>query len=277
MRTPRWLPVVVLLCLGSEARAQVRPAVYLCFGDSYTAGYDEDVGGETPGYPGYLTPLLQGKDPASIVYNAGHSGESTGQGLVRLPGQLAQYQPQFALILEGLNDLRNGASAAGVAFNLERMTQICAARGTIAILSSIPPDDAELSRGIIQGANQEILEIVGDGSIVGFADAYAAFAGHPEYYSGSHPNQGGYQVLASVFYDAVQARGTLPPPPPDASAGDIDGSGLVDGWDLIILAQAFGSGTGSTRYNDDADLNFDGVVDGADLSLLAANFGKRAA
>ena len=56
--------------------------------------------------------------------------------------------------------------------------------------------------------------------------------------------------------------------------GDIDHSGLVDGWDLILLAEAFGATAGSERYNDDADLNFDYVVDGTDLGILAAEFGS---
>lgn len=50
---------------------------------------------------------------------------------------------------------------------------------------------------------------------------------------------------------------------------DIDGSGKVGGRDLLYWQNSFGTVSGNSNYNPDADLNGDGVVDGADLSLLA--------
>jgi hypothetical protein len=50
---------------------------------------------------------------------------------------------------------------------------------------------------------------------------------------------------------------------------DVDGSGRVGGRDLLYWQNAFGTVSGNTNYNLDADLNGDGTVDGADLSLLA--------
>jgi len=50
---------------------------------------------------------------------------------------------------------------------------------------------------------------------------------------------------------------------------DIYPDGQVRGRDLIYLQNAFGSVSGNTNYNADADLNGDGKVDGADVTLLA--------
>ncbi|HEU5182524.1 MAG TPA: fibronectin type III domain-containing protein [Candidatus Polarisedimenticolia bacterium] len=50
---------------------------------------------------------------------------------------------------------------------------------------------------------------------------------------------------------------------------DIDGSGKVGGRDLLYWQNSFGTVSGNSNYNPDADLNGDGVVDGSDLSLLA--------
>jgi dockerin type I repeat protein/fibronectin type III domain protein len=50
---------------------------------------------------------------------------------------------------------------------------------------------------------------------------------------------------------------------------DLDNSGRVGGRDLLYLQNAFGSTSGDSSYNIDADLNGDGKVDGADVSLLA--------
>ncbi len=54
---------------------------------------------------------------------------------------------------------------------------------------------------------------------------------------------------------------------------DLDRSGRVDGYDLAILARAFGSGRGDPTYSAAADVDASGVVDGSDLALLAARFG----
>jgi len=54
---------------------------------------------------------------------------------------------------------------------------------------------------------------------------------------------------------------------------DLDGSGRIDGSDLLALAIAFASVEGEQAYSLAADLNADGAVDGLDLAMLAASFG----
>ena len=60
----------------------------------------------------------------------------------------------------------------------------------------------------------------------------------------------------------------------DVLQGDIDGSGRVDGLDLILLGMAFGASQGEGRYNPGADLDRSLTVDGQDLAILAAYFGR---
>ncbi len=55
---------------------------------------------------------------------------------------------------------------------------------------------------------------------------------------------------------------------------DIDESARVDGFDLAVLARAFGSRCGEPPYEARADLTRDCWIDGFDLSLLATEFGK---
>ncbi|MDM8552754.1 hypothetical protein QUF72_21925 [Desulfobacterales bacterium HSG2] len=43
--------------------------------------------------------------------------------------------------------------------------------------------------------------------------------------------------------------------------GDMNGSGRVDGYDLIMFGLANGSGTGDENWNPDADLDKDGSID----------------
>ncbi|MCS4193557.1 Icc-related predicted phosphoesterase [Salinibacter ruber] len=55
---------------------------------------------------------------------------------------------------------------------------------------------------------------------------------------------------------------------------DINNDGRTDGFDLSILASAFGSVSGDENYNPDADLEADDRIDGFDLSLLGTRFGR---
>ena len=62
------------------------------------------------------------------------------------------------------------------------------------------------------------------------------------------------------------------PSEPEKIAGDINGDGVVDIFDLLFVAKAFGK----TEPND-ADVNDDGVINIFDLVLVASNFGNIAA
>lgn len=75
---------------------------------------------------------------------------------------------------------------------------------------------------------------------------------------------GQYAVLAS----AVRVTFT-------ESRADINESGRVDGTDLFLLAEAFGTSAGDAGYSLAADLDGNGFIDGFDLALLAASFGTR--
>ncbi len=269
-----FLAVCLIAAASGPALGSVRENVYLAFGDSITAGFDDTVGTETPGYPSYLEQILDETIPAAVVVNAGVSAESTGLGLLRLPGTLSQQRPQFLLLMEGINDLRHGASAAAVAFNLAQMVHLAENRGTIPIIATILPDDSEVPRWVVNELNASIAGLSGDGTEIGLADAYKAMADRTGLFGGMHPNQHGYQVLAAVFDNAIRVRGTEPPPPYEGSQGDIDGNGRVDGWDLVKLNLAFGSQIGEPAYSQAADINMDGIVDGGDLSILAAHFGE---
>ena len=59
-----------------------------------------------------------------------------------------------------------------------------------------------------------------------------------------------------------------------ACKGDFDKNGDVDGSDLVIFADAFGSSSGGPDYNPVADFDGDGYVDESDLAAFAAEFGR---
>lgn len=68
---------------------------------------------------------------------------------------------------------------------------------------------------------------------------------------------------------AIHAILSTSPPP-----RDLNGDGVIDIYDAMLLASAFGSTPNDTRWNPKADLNNDGVIDIYDAIFLFANFGK---
>jgi len=56
--------------------------------------------------------------------------------------------------------------------------------------------------------------------------------------------------------------------------GDINNDGIVDIYDAIMLASAFGSKPESPNWNFRADINTDGSIDIYDAIILASNYGE---
>jgi hypothetical protein len=56
--------------------------------------------------------------------------------------------------------------------------------------------------------------------------------------------------------------------------GDLNFDGIVDIFDALVLANAFGSSPGDPHWNILADINHDGTVDIYDAILLANHFGE---
>jgi hypothetical protein len=57
-------------------------------------------------------------------------------------------------------------------------------------------------------------------------------------------------------------------------AGDIDGDGDVDIFDIVIIADAYGSSEGEPKYNAICDIDGDGDVDIFDVVIAAGNYGE---
>jgi hypothetical protein len=83
---------------------------------------------------------------------------------------------------------------------------------------------------------------------------------------------GNYRVYASTYYSNMlvtnNATFTF------ALVGDINGDGVVNILDAIMLANAYYSVPGDANWNPKADLNGDGSVNILDAIILANNFGK---
>jgi hypothetical protein len=102
----------------------------------------------------------------------------------------------------------------------------------------------------------------------------------------SNPGQGGsadtghhwYHAAVKVVSEPVDPENDVWVGPVGATStvslpGDLNGDGVVDMQDLLIIINGFRLTTGAPGFNPVADVNGDGVVNVFDLVLVAKNFG----
>ncbi len=128
------LLVVALLaaCGGGPKLEKLGPNdVVLAFGDSLT--YGTGANPDTESYPAVLARAIGRK-----VVNAGVPGETSAQGLARLPGVLDEVQPKLLILCHGGNDFLQKLDEAKAARNIRAMIEMARARGIGVVLLATP-------------------------------------------------------------------------------------------------------------------------------------------
>lgn len=109
-----------------------RPVV-VTFGDSLSAGFGADPG---KSYPDYLQKLIDGANKNYRVYNAGVSGDTSTDGLERLPAIVAM-KPQIVILEFGGNDGLRGIPVATVKANLQKIITALKGAGAQVVLAGM--------------------------------------------------------------------------------------------------------------------------------------------
>jgi acyl-CoA thioesterase I len=142
-RSSSGLYLVGLLLLGGQplysqgTAKDTRPAI-VCFGDSLTAGFGLDPGRS---YPDLLQRELDRRGYRYRVVNMGVSGDTTQDGLARLPMVLAEH-PQVVVLEFGANDGLRGQPVPVTEQNQARMIEALQKAGARVVLAGItlPPN-----------------------------------------------------------------------------------------------------------------------------------------
>ncbi|TDM51854.1 multifunctional acyl-CoA thioesterase I/protease I/lysophospholipase L1 [Aliivibrio fischeri] len=90
----------------------------LILGDSLSAGYNMPI---EQSWPSLLPEQLKALGKPTAVINGSISGDTTGNGLDRLPNLLEQHKPNYVLIELGANDGLRGFPPQKINANLEKM------------------------------------------------------------------------------------------------------------------------------------------------------------
>ncbi len=132
----------VMLTLGAAPLAADEQPTVLVLGDSLSAGYGMD---SDQTWVAMLETRLQEEGYGYRVVNASISGDTTGNGLRRLPRALSIHQPDIVIIELGGNDGLRGLPVDVMRGNLERMIDKAHAAGAMVVLAGIliPPNYGE--------------------------------------------------------------------------------------------------------------------------------------
>lgn len=197
---------------------------FLAFGDSITAGAIAGADGvtlsfvdPTLAYPGELQTSLRQRYAAQpiVVVNDGLSGETAVDGAARLPAELSRYHPQVVLLLEGVNDLHGRVGQDGfppALSALRIMIQQANAAGAEVVVGTLPPAVPGAlfpsTVALIAPFNAELVPMALESGarVVDLHSALLADVANWIGPDGLHLSVAGYQELAHVFFDSIQAN-----------------------------------------------------------------------
>ncbi|WP_406734546.1 arylesterase [Vibrio scophthalmi] len=126
----RLLSLVLALLTTIPASA----TTLLILGDSLSAGYQMPI---EKAWPSLLPNVMDDKGKSLTIVNSSISGDTTGNGLARLPQLLTQYQPHYVLIELGANDGLRGFPPNLIAANLTSIINAIKASQATPILMQI--------------------------------------------------------------------------------------------------------------------------------------------
>ncbi len=187
---------VLTSCAEKKLTALAADDVILAFGDSLTEGKGVPP---TQSYPAVLEQISGFR-----IINAGRSGETTAQGLRRLPGVLDEVQPRLMLLLHGGNDILQNLPAQQAADNIAAMIRLARARGIDVVLIGVPEKNLFSEVAPIYPALAEQFDLVFEPSLI------ASLLRSPSKKSDSvHFNQQGYREIAESLSGLLESAGAL--------------------------------------------------------------------
>ena len=138
------------------------------------------------------------------VINAGVSGETTAQGLLRLSTVLEQTTAKLIILIEGGNDILRNQSLSQSKQNLAQMIELAQSHGLEVVLIGVP------EKKLFSNAAPMYTELAAQYNLVFDGKLIATLIRQAKYKSDSvHFNQAGYQAMAQEIVALLEEHGAL--------------------------------------------------------------------
>jgi acyl-CoA thioesterase I len=196
----RLILLIPLLLFSSCSSTKLTPlpadAVVLAFGDSITFG--------TGAFPDESYPArLQGLIGRRVV-NAGIPGETTAEGLARLPGVLEQEKPPLMILCLGGNDFLRRMDDRQTEGNLREIVRTAQERGVQVVLVGVPKLGFFVQTHPMYKEIASSLNLPYDGKALQRIESDRALKADPV-----HPNAAGYLELAKAVESLIRKLGAV--------------------------------------------------------------------
>ena len=166
----------------------------LAFGDSLTFGKGAS---RTDAYPAVLEQLS-----GQPVVNAGVSGETTEEGVIRLPGLLQEHKPALVILFEGGNDILQNLNKTETKANLKHMINEIQAFGAQVVLVAVP------EKSLFSSAAPWYKELSDEHDLLLQDSIVSKLIKKPAMKSDSvHFNAAGYEALAVAIHEMLSENG----------------------------------------------------------------------
>ncbi|NWG39117.1 MAG: arylesterase [Hydrogenophilaceae bacterium] len=169
----------------------------VAFGDSLTHGTGTS---HENSYPAALSRLIR-----RTVINAGVPGETTSEGLERLPDILEEHQPRLVLLCLGGNDMLKHQDNGQTESNLRAMIQSIRATGANVVLIGVPEPKLFSGAPDFYEKLAEEFSLPYEGEIFNEVLKDNRLKSDP-----IHANSAGYRVVAERLAELLKETGALP-------------------------------------------------------------------
>ncbi|HEX2828132.1 MAG TPA: arylesterase [Burkholderiales bacterium] len=190
---------VMLAACGDEVPKLPKLAttdVVVAFGDSLTYGTGAD---ESESYPAVLGQLI-----GRTVVRAGVPGETTAQGLARLPEVVDEYKPRLVIVCLGGNDMLRQVRDAEIAQNLRSIIKTLQDKQIVVVLIGVPKPALITSAPVFYADLAKELAIPYEGKVLASVLQSNETKSDP-----IHPNARGYRRMAEAIAQLLENAGAI--------------------------------------------------------------------
>jgi acyl-CoA thioesterase-1 len=209
------VPVAATMLMGCTAPARAQtPVTYVAIGASDAVG----VGAQAPETDGWVPRLARHLGPQVRLVNLGVSGSTLSQAMTEQLGPALDAQPDVVTVWLAVNDMNARVPLDQYAADLDQLLSQLETTHARVLVGNVPDlgrlaayhgIEATLLSAEVNRWNAVIAETTArhHASLVDLYSRWQELAEHPEYLSadGFHPSSEGYQRLAEVFGEVLDA------------------------------------------------------------------------